>query len=105
MDISRLDAWYSSKEGSLETPATYIVRGLCRRCCLPELVLRSMQVSVSLMESGNPPEDHDELIELVASDETGFLSLFSRQQLQEFMLFEREYRMSQLELQEELSSP
>lgn len=44
MDISRLDAWYSSKEGSLETPATYIVRGLCRRCCLPELVLRSMQV-------------------------------------------------------------
>ncbi|KAL1212084.1 Nuclear pore complex protein [Cardamine amara subsp. amara] len=104
MDISRLDAWYSSKEGSLETPATYIVRGLCRRCCLPELVLRSMQVSVSLMESGNPPEDHDELIELVASDENGFLSLFSRQQLQEFMLFEREYRMSQLELQEELSS-
>ncbi|CAN8269358.1 unnamed protein product [Cochlearia groenlandica] len=104
MDISRLDAWYSSKEGSLETPATYIVRGLCRRCCLPELVLRSMQVSVSLMESGNPPEDHDELIELVASDESGFLSLFSKQQLQEFMLFEREYRMSQLELQEELSS-
>ncbi|CAF2155212.1 unnamed protein product [Brassica napus] len=104
MDISRLDAWYSSKEGSLETPATYIVRGLCRRCCLPELVLRSMQVSVCLMESGNPPEDHDELIELVASDETGFLSLFSQQQLQEFMLFEREYRLSQLELQEELSS-
>ncbi|XP_013610635.1 PREDICTED: nuclear pore complex protein NUP107 isoform X2 [Brassica oleracea var. oleracea] len=104
MDISRLDAWYSSKEGSLETPATYIVRGLCRRCCLPELVLRSMQVSVCLMESGNPPEEHDELIELVASDENGFLSLFSQQQLQEFMLFEREYRLSQLELQEELSS-
>ncbi|KAF3533603.1 hypothetical protein DY000_02043139 [Brassica cretica] len=104
MDISRLDAWYSSKEGSLETPATYIVRGLCRRCCLPELVLRSMQVSVCLMESGNPPEEHDELIELVASDENGFLSLFSQQQLQEFMLFEREYCLSQLELQEELSS-
>ncbi|XP_009146408.2 nuclear pore complex protein NUP107 [Brassica rapa] len=104
MDISRLDAWYSSKEGSLETPATYIVRGLCRRCCLPELVLRSMQVSVYLMESGNPPEDHDELIELVASDETGFLSLFSQLQLQEFMLFEREYRLSRLELQEDLSS-
>ncbi|RID80615.1 hypothetical protein BRARA_A03264 [Brassica rapa] len=63
-----------------------------------------MQVSVCLMESGNPPEDHDELIELVASDETGFISLFSQQQLQEFMLFEREYRLSQLELQEELSS-
>ncbi|KAL0743683.1 hypothetical protein Bca4012_085196 [Brassica carinata] len=104
MDISRLDAWYSSKEGSLDTPATYIVRGLCRKCCLPELVLRSMQVSVFLMESGNPSEDHDELIELVASDEAGFLSLFSQLQLQEFMLFEREYRLSQLELQEDLSS-
>ncbi|CAF1918752.1 unnamed protein product [Brassica oleracea var. botrytis] len=55
------------------------------------------------MESGDPHEDHDDLIELVASDETGFLSLFSQQQLHEFMLFEREYRLSQLELQEELS--
>ncbi|XP_010552251.1 PREDICTED: nuclear pore complex protein NUP107 [Tarenaya hassleriana] len=104
MDISRLDAWYSTKDGSLETPATYIVRGLCRRCCLPELILRSMQVSVSLVETGNPPEDHDKLIELVASEETGFLHLFSQQQLQEFMLFEREYCISQVELQEELSS-
>lgn len=34
------------------------------------------------MESGNPPEDHDDQIELVASDEAGFLSLFSQQQLQ-----------------------
>jgi len=44
--------------------------------------LNHLQVSVCLMESGNPPEDHDELIELVASDETGFLSLFSQLQLQ-----------------------
>jgi len=44
MEISRLDAWYSDAEGSLEDPATYIVRGLCRRCCLPELILRCMQV-------------------------------------------------------------
>ncbi|CAL5381210.1 unnamed protein product [Camellia sinensis] len=28
MEISRLDAWYSSKDGSLEATATYIVRGL-----------------------------------------------------------------------------
>lgn len=45
MDICRLDAWYSTKEGSLDFPATYIVRGLCRRCCLPELILRCMQVT------------------------------------------------------------
>ncbi|KAL5579606.1 hypothetical protein UlMin_012048, partial [Ulmus minor] len=101
MEISRLDAWYSTKEGSLEGPATYIVRGLCRRCCLPEVILRSMQVSVSLMESGITPESHDELIELVASPETGFLHLFSQQQLQEFLLFEREYSIFQMELQEE----
>ena len=53
-----------------------------RRLNLYLHLLTYLQVSVSLMESGNPPEDHDELIELVASDETGFLSLFSRQQLQ-----------------------
>ncbi|XP_050285222.1 nuclear pore complex protein NUP107 isoform X2 [Quercus robur] len=103
MEISRLDAWYSSKDGSIEGPATYIVRGLCRRCCLPEVILRCMQVSVSLMESGNPPESHDELIELVACPETGFLHLFSQQQLQEFLLFEREYSIFKMELQEELS--
>ncbi|CAL5330401.1 unnamed protein product [Camellia sinensis] len=82
VEILRLDAWYSSKDGSREGPATYIVRGLCRRCCIPEVTLRCMQVSVSLVESGNPPESHDELIELVASPETGFLHLFSQQQLQ-----------------------
>ncbi|GMP40719.1 hypothetical protein CsSME_00011416 [Camellia sinensis var. sinensis] len=82
MEISRLDAWYSSKDGSLEGPATYIVRGLCRRCCIPEVILRYMQISVLLVESGNPHKSHDELIELVALPETGFLHLFSQQQLQ-----------------------
>lgn len=104
MEISRLDAWYTSADGTLEGPATYIVRGLCRRCCLPEIILRCMQVSVSLMESGNPPECHDELMELVACPDTGFLQLFSQQQLQEFLLFEREYEICNMELQEELTS-
>jgi hypothetical protein len=45
MEISRLDAWYSNKDGIVEFPATYIVKGLCRRCCLPEVILRCMQVS------------------------------------------------------------
>ncbi|KAK4851211.1 hypothetical protein QYF36_013325 [Acer negundo] len=103
MDICRLDAWYSSKDGSLESPATYIVQGLCRRCCLPELILRCMQVSVSLVESGSQMESHDDLIELVACTETGFLHLFSPQQLQEFILFEREYAICKMELQEEPS--
>lgn len=44
MEISRLDAWYSNDDGSLTSPATYIVRGLCRKCCLPEIILRCMQV-------------------------------------------------------------
>ncbi|KAL7234887.1 hypothetical protein ACSBR1_018371 [Camellia fascicularis] len=102
MEISRLDAWYSSKDGSLEGPATYIVRGLCRRCCIPEVILRCMQISVSLVESGNPHESHDELIELVALPETGFLHLFSQEQLQEFLLLEREYCICKLELGDEL---
>ncbi|KAL9304256.1 hypothetical protein ACSQ67_021519 [Phaseolus vulgaris] len=82
MEISRLDAWYSDKDGPLECPATYIVKGLCRRCCLPEVILRCMQVSVSLMGSGVLPDCHDTLIELVGSPETDFLHLFSQQQLQ-----------------------
>ncbi|KMT04794.1 hypothetical protein BVRB_7g169670 [Beta vulgaris subsp. vulgaris] len=101
MEISRLDAWYSTGEGSLKDPAAYIVRGLCRRCCLPELILRCMQVSVSLVELFEVPEKHDELIELVACSETGLLHLFSQQQLQEFLLFEREYSICLMELQEE----
>ncbi|XP_024969419.1 nuclear pore complex protein NUP107 isoform X3 [Cynara cardunculus var. scolymus] len=93
MEILRLDAWYCDNDGSLGSPATYIVRGLCRRCCIPEVILRCMQVSVSLMESGNAHDVQDELIELVAGSETGVLHLFSQNQLQEFLLFEREYRI------------
>ncbi|KAL4313256.1 hypothetical protein GQ457_01G018110 [Hibiscus cannabinus] len=103
LEISRLDAWFSSKDSTLEGPATYIVQGLCRRCCIPEIILRCMQVSVSLMESGNPLESHDQLIELVSSSETGFINLFSQQQLQEFLLFEREYSVCKMELQEDPS--
>ncbi|CAL9009676.1 unnamed protein product [Prunus brigantina] len=104
MEISQLDAWYSSKGGSLESPATYIVQGLCRRCCIPEVILRCMEVSLSLIELGMPPEGHDQLIDLVASSETGVLHLFSHQQLQEFLLVEREYSIRQMELEEELFS-
>nr|XP_043615139.1 nuclear pore complex protein NUP107 isoform X2 [Erigeron canadensis] len=104
MEIFRLDAWYSGSDGSLGSPATYIMRGLCRRCCIPEVILRCMQVSVSLMESGNAHEKHDELIELVASSETGLLHLFSENQLQEFLLFEREYCTWKMELLEQPAS-
>ncbi|CAA0816162.1 Nuclear pore complex protein NUP107 [Striga hermonthica] len=100
MEISRLDAWYSSSDGSLEGSATYIVCGLCRKCCIPEIFLRCMQVSVSLMESGYRPERHHELIELVNSPETDFLSLFSQNQLQEFLLFERDYTLYETNLEE-----
>ncbi|XP_056684816.1 nuclear pore complex protein NUP107 isoform X2 [Spinacia oleracea] len=103
MEISRLDAWYSNAEGSVKDQAAYIVRGLCRRCCLPELILRCMQMSVSLVELIEVPERHEELIELVACPETGFIRLFSQQQLQEFLLFEREYSICAMELQEERS--
>ncbi|XP_057746155.1 nuclear pore complex protein NUP107 [Arachis stenosperma] len=100
LEISRLDAWYSNKDGTIEYPATYIVKGLCRRCCLPEIILRCMQVSVSLMGSGVMPDCHDRLIEMVGSPETKFLHLFSQQQLQEFLLFEREYSICRMELTE-----
>ncbi|KAL4584438.1 hypothetical protein LXL04_009039 [Taraxacum kok-saghyz] len=90
MEILRIDGWYSGTDGSLGSPATYILRGLCRRCCIPEVVLRCMQVSVSLMESGDDTcEIHDELIELVAAPDTGFINLFSQNQLQVMMVIYR----------------
>ncbi|XP_015061459.1 nuclear pore complex protein NUP107 [Solanum pennellii] len=104
IEISRLDAWYSDSNGSIEGPATYIVHGLCRRCCIPEVILRCMQVSVSLAESGNPPNNHEELINLVTDPEIGFLRLFSQNQLQEFLLFEREYTIHKMELEEDSTS-
>ncbi|KAK9066146.1 hypothetical protein SSX86_013467 [Deinandra increscens subsp. villosa] len=100
MEILRLDAWYCGTDGSLGSPATYILRGLCRRCCIPEMILRYMQVSASLMESRKVDESHDELIELVAGSETGILHLFSQNQLQEFLLYEREYCIWKMELVE-----
>lgn len=103
MEISRLDAWYSDGDGSLLNPATYIVRGLCRRCCLPEIILRCMQVSISLIESGDSSSDGDELIELVASIESGLMNLFSQHQLQEFLLFERERSIAKMESEEDIS--
>ena len=45
------------------------------------------------MELGNAHDVQDELIELVAGSDTGVLHLFSQNQLQEFLLFEREYRI------------
>ncbi|RAL46345.1 hypothetical protein DM860_015338 [Cuscuta australis] len=102
MEISKLDAWYSRNDGAIGSPATYIVRGLCRRCCIPELILRCMQVSASLVEYGQPPEKHDEFIDLVTNPETGYLHLFSQHQLQEFLLFEREYEIHKMELRESL---
>ncbi|XP_022146714.1 nuclear pore complex protein NUP107 [Momordica charantia] len=103
LEVLRLDARYSTEDGSLKAPAAYIVQGLCRRCCLPEVILRCMQVSVALMELGVEPECHDKLIELVASAESGFAHLFSQQQFEEFLILEREYTLRKMEF-EELSS-
>ncbi|EEC80177.1 hypothetical protein OsI_22031 [Oryza sativa Indica Group] len=101
IEISRLDAWYSDGHGSVESTAAYIIRGLCRRCCLPETILRSMQASIALSEAGDSLDHCDKLIELVASSESGIMHLFSQQQLQEFLLFERECYLSKMELEEE----
>uniref|UniRef100_A0A0A9EP24 Nuclear pore complex protein n=1 Tax=Arundo donax TaxID=35708 RepID=A0A0A9EP24_ARUDO len=101
MEISRLDAWYSDGNGSVESTAAYIIRGLCRRCCLPETILRSMQASISLSEAGESLDNCDKLIELVASSESGMMHLFSQQQLQEFLIFERECFICKMELEEE----
>ncbi|KMZ57642.1 hypothetical protein ZOSMA_83G00150 [Zostera marina] len=102
LEISRLDAWYSNND-CLEYPATYVVRGLCRKCCLPEMILRCMQISVSLCENGDSTDCRSQLIELVADSELGFFSLFSQQQMQEFIRFERECTLFRMQFQEDSS--
>ncbi|KAJ1276589.1 hypothetical protein BS78_05G226100 [Paspalum vaginatum] len=101
MAISRLDAWYSDGSGSVESTAAYIIRGLCRRCCLPETILRAMQASISLSAAGDSLDNCDKLIELVGSSEYGMMHLFSQQQLQEFLIFERECLICTMELEED----
>ncbi|CAN6373285.1 unnamed protein product [Urochloa humidicola] len=105
MAISRLDAWYSDGNGSVESTAAYIIRGLCRRCCLPETILRSMQACISLTAAGDSLDDCDKLVELVGSAESGMMHLFSQQQLQEFLIFERECLICKMELEEEQHLP
>ncbi|KAL0562213.1 hypothetical protein IC582_002665 [Cucumis melo] len=100
LEVLRLDALYSNEDGSLKDPAAYIVQGLCRWCCLPEVILRCMQVSVALMELGFEPKCHDNLIELVGNSESGFSDLFSEQQFEEFLILEREYTLRKMEVGE-----
>jgi len=101
MAISRLDAWYSDGSGSVESTAAYIIRGLCRRCCLPETILRSMQACIALSAAGDSLDNCDKLIELVGSAESGMMHLFSQQQLQEFLIFQRECFICTMELEED----
>jgi hypothetical protein len=44
LEVLRLDAWYVDGERSQRVQAVYITQGLSRRCCLPELILRCMEV-------------------------------------------------------------
>jgi hypothetical protein len=44
LEVLRLDAWYVDGERSQHLQAVHITQGLCRRCCLPELILRCMEV-------------------------------------------------------------
>ncbi|GLJ31305.1 hypothetical protein SUGI_0628000 [Cryptomeria japonica] len=103
LEVFQLDAWYD-KEGSQEAPAKFIVLGICRRCCIPELILRCMHILVSLADlSDGVLENHTELIELIASPDSELHHLFSQQQLQDFLLFEREFCVRRMEAQEDKS--
>ncbi|GKD61210.1 hypothetical protein Tco_1298719, partial [Tanacetum coccineum] len=52
--------------GILAAVIAAVVKDKGCKCCIPELILRCMQVSLSLMESGNAHESQNELIELAA---------------------------------------
>ena len=100
LEVVKMDAWHWDYSCVQQSAATYILRGLCRRCCLPELLLRCMQLRVFLAAFRGLEEDDDEesdLIGLVASTETALHHLFSQRQLQEFLLLEREVTICSME--------
>ncbi|KAL3694255.1 hypothetical protein R1sor_007906 [Riccia sorocarpa] len=100
LELLRLDAFYAT-DGIGQVQASYIVQGLCRRCCLPELILRTMQVKVALAAASvEIDEDECDVLELVASRKYEFYQLFSQRQMQELLQLERRARIFSLEAQE-----
>ncbi|KAJ7559069.1 hypothetical protein O6H91_04G068600 [Diphasiastrum complanatum] len=100
LDVLRMDARRMNKDG-VQGEAYYLAQGLCRRCCLPELILRCMQIRVTLSSAGIDSEDNASfLLTLIASGRDGLYSLFSQLQLQEFLLFEREVTLNSIEATE-----
>lgn len=100
LEVITMDAWRWDDNMVHRTPATYILQGLSRRCCLPELILRCMELKVFLAASRGAEDDEVEstdLIGLVASKETALHHLFSQRQLQEFLLLEREMTICSME--------
>lgn len=102
LEVLRLDAFHVDGERSQRVQAVYISQGLCRSCCLPELILRCMEMRSALASGGGPvDEDSLDLLELVASKEFELYRLFSQRQLQELLQFERNARISAMEYLEE----
>ncbi|KAH7283518.1 hypothetical protein KP509_34G010900 [Ceratopteris richardii] len=99
LEVFRLDAWYVNKE-ERRIQATYICQGLCRRCCIPEVILRCMQVRVFLATSGIFSNEDDDLVDYVASSEDAVHQLFTSKQLQEFLVLEREFTLNVMEAAE-----
>eukprot|EP00250_Pteridium_aquilinum_P018743 c24191_g1_i1 orf=1363-4599(-) len=95
-EVSRLDAWFVDKD-DMRSPAIYITQGLCRRCCLPELILRCMQMKVFLAGSELFLNEEEDLVDYVASSENSVYQLFSSRQLQEFLLLERDFTLEVME--------
>ncbi|XP_024516056.1 nuclear pore complex protein NUP107 [Selaginella moellendorffii] len=100
IEVLRMDAFSIHSDG-VRRDAPFVARGICRRCCLPELVLRCMQIRawlpVSEMAASDDPED--DLIQLVASG--ALQGLFSGSQLEEFLLLEREIVLRRMEAGED----
>ncbi|CAM6108841.1 unnamed protein product [Calypogeia fissa] len=104
LEVLRLDTFFVDGDRSQRVQAVYISQGLCRRCCLPELILRCMEMKSALASARGPvDEDSFDLLELVASKEFELYCLFSQRQLQELLQFERSARISSMEyLEKEL---
>eukprot|EP00897_Mesotaenium_endlicherianum_P006682 jgi/Mesen1/6041/ME000308S05236 len=107
LQVTRVDAWavVGPTDQAVVMPA--VVRGLCRRCCLPELALRALQMVVYLVAAGRSGEaaKGTALLELCAQSPANLSSLFTSRQLQELLRLQRELVLLTMEAQEATFAP
>lgn len=98
LQVTHVDAWELVPPGPLRVQAPHVARSLCRRCCLPQLVLHCLQMHAYIAAAGRHDEIRDQgVVELLAAGPGRLHDLFSAHQLQAVMGLERDILVLSME--------